>query len=113
MLHNGVYIGQFGQGGWNIHDMSPYENRKPRYVRDWYLKLRTLMKANKLKRDEEEAEEASPGKTTKAEEPDHGDDISDKSLDYQEKWDNDLADEIEFSEEEEEDDNGITLKGAA
>jgi len=51
MLNNGVYIGQFGQGGWNIHDMSPYENRKPRYVRDWYLKLRTLMKANKLKRE--------------------------------------------------------------
>jgi len=35
-------------------------------------------------------------------------------LDFQEKWDNDLADEIEFSEEEDEDDaNGITLKGAA
>ena len=48
-LSNGVFIGQFGQAnGWNIHDMSPYENRKPRYVREWYLKLKAKMKAKRL-----------------------------------------------------------------
>lgn len=54
-LSNGVFIGQFGQkNGWNIHDMSPYENVKPRFVRDWYLKLKAIMKANKAKRELEE-----------------------------------------------------------
>ena len=44
-LSNGVFIGQFGQHApWNIHDLSQYENRKPRYVRDWYLKLKSKMK---------------------------------------------------------------------
>lgn len=54
-LSNGVFIGQFGQSnGWNIHDMSPYEKRKPRYVREWYLKLKARMKANKDKKVNEE-----------------------------------------------------------
>ena len=45
-LSNGVFIGQFAQAnGWNIHDMTPYENKKPRYVREWYLKLKAKMKA--------------------------------------------------------------------
>lgn len=49
-LSNGVFIGQFGQArGWNIHDMSPYEKVKPRYVREWYLKLKALKKLNKEK----------------------------------------------------------------
>lgn len=51
-LSNGVFIGQFGQAkGWNIHDMSPFENNKPRYVREWYLKLKQRMKAIKAKRE--------------------------------------------------------------
>lgn len=59
-LSNGVFIGQFGQkNGWNIHDMSPYENAKPRFVRDWYLKLKSIMKANKVKREAEEAKVAA------------------------------------------------------
>jgi hypothetical protein len=52
-LSNGVFIGQFGQSkGWNIHDMSPYDNVQPRYVREWYLKLKIRMKNNKTKREE-------------------------------------------------------------
>jgi len=48
-----VFIGQFGQAnGWNIHDMSPYEKRKPRYVREWYLKLKARMKANREKKEQ-------------------------------------------------------------
>jgi hypothetical protein len=35
--------------------MTPYENAKPRYVRDWYLKLKAIMKSNKAKREAEEA----------------------------------------------------------
>lgn len=31
--------------------MTPYENRKPRYVREWYLKLKARMKANKEKKE--------------------------------------------------------------
>ena len=54
-LINGVYIGYFGQKpGWNINDMSPYEKRKPRYVRDWYLKLKAKMKAIRAKREQED-----------------------------------------------------------
>ena len=57
-LSNGVFIGQFGQAnGWNIHDISPYENRKPRFVREWYLKLKARMKANKDKKALEEAKD--------------------------------------------------------
>jgi hypothetical protein len=53
-LSNGVYVGQFGQAkGWNIHDMSPYEHIKPRFVREWYLKLKARMKLNMAKRDAE------------------------------------------------------------
>jgi hypothetical protein len=33
--------------------MTPYENVKPRFVREWYLKLKALMKANKAKKDAE------------------------------------------------------------
>ena len=44
-LETGVFIGSFGTHSWNIHDMEPYKNKKPRYVREWYLKLRQRMKA--------------------------------------------------------------------
>ena len=37
-------IGSFGTHSWNIHDMEPYKNKKPRYVREWYLKLKARMK---------------------------------------------------------------------
>mmetsp|Transcript_18768 Transcript_18768/g.32071 ORF Transcript_18768/g.32071 Transcript_18768/m.32071 type:complete len:168 (-) Transcript_18768:339-842(-) len=54
-LSSGVFVGQFGQAhGWNIHDMSPYEKRKPRYVREWYLKLKQRMKARKQKEIDDE-----------------------------------------------------------
>jgi hypothetical protein len=43
-LETGVFIGSFGTHNWNIHDMEPYKNKKPRYVREWYLKLRQRMK---------------------------------------------------------------------
>ena len=36
-LSNGVFIGQFGQDSmWNIHDLTAFEKRRPRYVRAWY-----------------------------------------------------------------------------
>ena len=128
-LSNGVFIGQFGQAkGWNIHDMTPYENAKPRFVRDWYLKLKAIMKSNKAKREAEEAKTqiaednigsatASPTKLGKEDDQTHPeipDDFSDKSINLQDEYENQLADEIEFSEDEEDEDgNGITLKGAA
>ena len=35
-LSNGVKIGQFAQEEpWNIYDMTPYEQIKPKYVREW------------------------------------------------------------------------------
>ena len=37
--------------------MSAYDNRKPKYVRDWYLKLRSKMKAIKEKKELEERRE--------------------------------------------------------
>ena len=61
-LSNGVFIGQFGQAnGWNIHDISPYEKRKPRFVREWYLRLKARMKelrAKKLEADGGQGEAA-------------------------------------------------------
>jgi hypothetical protein len=54
-LSNGVFIGQFGQATiWNIHDMSPYKDRKPRFVREWYIKLRQRMKELKALDDQRE-----------------------------------------------------------
>ena len=54
MLSNGAYVGYFGQSpGWNINELSQYEKRKPRYVREWYIKLKKRMKEIKAKRDEE------------------------------------------------------------
>jgi hypothetical protein len=48
-------VGQFGQANaWNIHDMSPYANKKPRYVREWYLKLKSRFK--KIREEKEKAE---------------------------------------------------------
>lgn len=37
--------------------MSKYDKVKPRYVREWYLKLKQRMKALKAKRDEQKAKE--------------------------------------------------------
>jgi len=34
--------------------MSQYANRKPRYVRDWYLKLKAKLKAIRAKQAKEE-----------------------------------------------------------
>jgi len=37
-LSNGVLIGQFGQESmWNIHDLSAFDRRRPKYVRSWFL----------------------------------------------------------------------------
>jgi hypothetical protein len=109
--------------------MSPYENSKPRFVRDWYLKLKAIMKANKVKREAEEAKLAvegdvgspnanSPvkaiGKEDEQPQVEVPDDFSDKSINYQDEYENDFADKIEYSEDEsDEEGNGLTLKGAA
>jgi WD40 repeat protein len=40
-LKNGTLIGQFGQENpWNIYDMSTHEHKRPKYVREWYIKLK-------------------------------------------------------------------------
>ena len=54
ILETGVFIGSFGTNSWNIHDMEPYKNKKPRYVREWYIKLRERMKKI-LKKNAEQA----------------------------------------------------------
>lgn len=44
-LETGIHIGQFGQAKpWNIHDISAFEKKKPRYVREWYLLLKQRFK---------------------------------------------------------------------
>ena len=67
-LKTGVLIGQFGQGdGCNIKDMTPYENKKPRYVREWYVKLRQRMKKMREKRlKDQTAQESAPHSTTQS-----------------------------------------------
>ena len=128
-LSNGVFVGQFGQAkGWNIHDMSPYENAKPRYVREWYLKLKARMKANKAKREAEAAlaieqggepgqsSVASPTKIDGKGSADMSDPGSygDREDHLQSEYNDMLADQIEFSEDEDvEEDGGITIKNAA
>ena len=128
-LSNGVFVGQFGQAkGWNIHDMSPYENLKPRYVREWYLKLKARMKVNKAKKEAEQAlaleagedpsQSVSPTKLQKTDgSPRDEDDDEwneDKDGHEQSEYDDRLADDIEFSEDEDvEEDGGITIKNAS
>ena len=52
-LADGVRIGYFGQKpGWNIHDLSAYANKKPKFVREWYLKLKAKMKEIRAKKEE-------------------------------------------------------------
>lgn len=71
-LSDGVFVGQFNKPEnpgkstkcWNIHDMSKYAHRRPRYVREWYLKLKKKFKPLKPKTDEEAEQDASK--------PDHG-----------------------------------------
>jgi hypothetical protein len=54
-LETGVKIGQFGQAkAWNIHDTTAFDNLKPRYVREWYLKLKQRMKQIKVEQEFEE-----------------------------------------------------------
>lgn len=56
-LSNGVFIGQFGKPEnpqksskcWDIHNMKKYEHRRPRYVREWYLKLKAKFKKRQAK----------------------------------------------------------------
>lgn len=51
-LTNGVKIGQFGQStAWNLKDMSVYDKKRPNYVRQWYLRLRSRMKELAAERD--------------------------------------------------------------
>jgi len=142
-LVNGVYIGYFGQKpGWNINDMTPYEKRKPRFVRDWYLKLKAKMKAIRAKRSEEDrilqdvATEAkiggskgsSPGKSFKMDakamssmkiSQDPSPFASDEEDLYpygkeQDDYENDLAENMDFSDEEDQEEmGGMTIKNAA
>lgn len=57
-LKDGVKIGQFGQStAWNLKDMSLYDKKRPNYVRQWYLRLRSRMKELKAAREKKQAEE--------------------------------------------------------
>ena len=104
--------------------MSPYENSNPRYVREWYLKLKARMKANKAKREAAEAlaianedpSQSSPVKQ-KTEHSPRGEDsegFEDQDGHEQSEYDDVLADNIDFSEDEDvEEDGGLTIKNAA
>ena len=103
--------------------MSPYENNKPRYVREWYLKLKARMKANKAKREAAEAlaianedpSMSSPMKVKTDASPrgDESEDYDDNGHE-QSEYNDMLADEIDFSEDEDvEEDGGLTIKNAA
>lgn len=66
-LSDGVFIGQFGQAKpWDINDTSNI-TRKPRYVREWKLKLKILRNEllKKLKPKEEEKDEIESSPKTK------------------------------------------------
>lgn len=68
-----MFIGQFNKPEnpgkstkcWNIHDMSKYKHRKPRYVREWYLRLKKKFKKLNLK-NQAVAEEENAGQTQEA-----------------------------------------------
>ena len=104
--------------------MSPYENSKPRYVREWYLKLKARMKANKAKREAAEAlaianddpSLSSPVKKKTEASPrgEDSEDYDDNEGREQSEYDDKLADEIDFSEDEDvEEDGGLTIKNAS
>jgi hypothetical protein len=47
--------------------MTPYENKKPRYVREWYVKLRQRMKKMREKRLKDQTpQESAPQSTTQS-----------------------------------------------
>lgn len=125
--------------------MSPYANKKPRFVREWYLKLKARLKEIKAKMDEEEQarlqvlEQEDVGiqqktsiKYSNAQKPKkeeapllmktekHGDGDFDQPLAYfdgedddQQNWEDELAQQIEFSDDEDpENENGMGMKNA-
>ena len=95
--------------------MSIYDKKKPRYVREWYIRLRTRMKEmaeEKKKQDEDDkaaeaeyiAEAKKKGMDIKRDEfdSDHEEEEDKDSLDDPQKdWDDHLAAEIDFSDEDE------------
>ena len=61
-LKDGVKLGQFGQSqAWNLKDMSAYDKKRPNYVRQWYLRLRSRMKELAVARERREAAEEAKG----------------------------------------------------
>lgn len=106
--------------------MSPYEHIKPRFVREWYLKLKARMKLNKSKKDAETlaletndptSQSISPTKHKTDASPKHDsekDSYEDNGGHEQSEYNDMLADQIEFSDDEDvEEDGGITIKNAA
>ena len=107
--------------------MKPYETKKPRYVREWYIKLRSRLKKIVAKFDtsltkeeiqEQYAEKVEQKKTKAPKRRIKGDpNLSISSYDEpsedgneQSDYDDKLAMEIEFSSEDEEELGGITVK---
>lgn len=139
ILETGVFVGQFGQAkGWNIQDMTPYKKRKPRYVHEWYTKLRERFKALKQRRNEGREEDGKdtlatdPGIKHSPTKPDGGSPLgkdtavteggdgkrSDGSMDSrrsgQSEYEDKLAEEIDYTDEDEiEQDGSRTITNAA
>ena len=112
-LEDGVFIGQFGSPNpWNLKDMSIYDKKKPRYVRQWYIDLRKKMRERKAAKEEEEKREKEEedeyikeakkkGMDIRKDEFDEPSEEEDNIDDPQAEWNNYLADNIDFSDEEE------------
>lgn len=91
--------------------MSIYDKKKPRYVRQWYIDLRKKMRERKAAKEEEEKREKEEEdeyikeakkkgmdiRKDEFDEPSEEEDIDDP----QAEWNNYLADNIDFSDEEE------------
>ena len=47
---DGVHIGQFGQDSmWNIHDLSAFNSRLPKYTRSWVTKMKKQRREGRKK----------------------------------------------------------------
>ena len=105
--------------------MEPYKHKKPRYVREWYIKLRQRLKKimgkEGLKRTKDEIlgeleqkkAEKTPKKRIKGDPAlslSSYDEPSGEDGNEQSDYDDKLAMEIDFSSEDEEELGGITVK---
>jgi hypothetical protein len=112
--------------------MTPYENRKPRYVREWYLRLKAKLKAKRRELEEKEIKKKmkeqmviNASKTVKGSKmtpkKDYGEFSAERSQEdslegeghEQSDYEDKLIEQMDFSDEEEEEGGGITIKNIA